>query len=255
MENKRKLNSLDDYRHLAQNREQRTKDTINDEEFFRFPMDDYQDAQLHSSLIDNILDIPVSDTEKLLRQKAQAIQSGGTVESWSAALHDGSLTWVGLNPAQLQTPYAEICELLDDMKLSPGQRVIDLGAGYGRMGVIMGHLYPECEFLGYEMAQERVDVGNQAYADLKLDSAKLFGRNIASDDFELPVADHYFIYDFGNLPDMKRLIAKLDQLADQKISFNVVARGRGINSLIQETAPWLSVDSRESGNCVIYTYV
>ncbi len=254
MQNELELKTLDDYRELAQNSDVSTQNYVEKNDFFSYPLDDYQDSQLHSAMIDSILGIDVIDTEKGMRQKAQKLQGAGTVESWSAALHDGSLTWVGLNPAQLQTPYAELLELIEELGPEENDHFIDLGAGYGRLGILLGKLYPKCVFTGYEMAGERVDVGNESYVGLGLNNSKLFQKNIASESFKLPVADFYFIYDFGNLPDMKKLLAKLEVLAEEKRKFTVIARGRGINSLIQQTAPWLSVSTKEHRNCILYKY-
>ncbi|MBC76679.1 MAG: hypothetical protein CME64_11750 [Halobacteriovoraceae bacterium] len=254
MHKKLELKTLDDYRDLAQSSDVSVGNCVNQTGFFKYPLEDYQDSQAHSAIVDDILGIDVINTEKGLRKKAQEFQGPGTVESWSAALHEGTLTWVGLNPAQLQTPYAELLELIEELEPQKNDHFIDLGAGYGRMGVLIGQLYPDCDFTGFEMAGERVDVGNHSYEKLGFKNAHLFQQNIASDTFELPVADNYFIYDFGNLPDMKKLIAKLEALADEKRKFTVIARGRGINSLIQQTAPWLSVESKKFRHSVFYHY-
>ncbi|MEX0798311.1 MAG: hypothetical protein WD025_02650 [Bacteriovoracaceae bacterium] len=250
-----KLNNLDDYRAAAKKYQGQPELFLKDKEFFKFQSSEYQSVQTHSSCIDLILGIPVAEIEKELRERAKKLWPGGTIESWSQDLYEGAMTWVGLNPAQLQTPYAEIYDLFKVIDLKKRSLVVDLGAGYGRLGVVLGLLCPECEFLGFEMAQERVEAGNALYSRLELPKTKLIQKNIAADEFELPAADVFFIYDFGSLPDMKKLLAKLDELADKREAFSVIARGRGINALIQETAPWLTVKAKEAGNSVIYTYV
>lgn len=255
-----KLETLDQYREAAADNPRGAakisqRELLRDDEFFAFDSGDYGDIQCHSSCVDQLLDIPVAETEKRLREKARAKWPGGTVESWSKAMHEGVMTWVGLNPAQLQTPYAELYELLWAVDPRPGQKVVDLGAAYGRMGLILSQLWPRCRFVGFEMAGERVALGNKVFSRLEMEGAELKRGNVAQDRFALPDAEYYFIYDFGSLSDQKKLIAKLEAKADAKKSFSVLARGRGINALIQETAPWLTVDVESVGNTNVYRFV
>ena len=253
------LKTLDQYREAAAFKDRSNdsfpvEELLEDESFFQFDSGDYGEIQAHSTCVDRILDISVPETEKALREKARKTWPGGTVESWSKNMHDGVMTWVGLNPAQLQTPYAEIYDLLCEVDPDPGERVVDLGAGYGRMGVVLGQLWPSCEFVGFEMAPERVELGNKAFERLEMNSAKLEQGNVADKEFELPPSDYYFIYDFGSLSDQKKLLEKIEDKADQKKSFSVLARGRGINALIQQTAPWLTIDTKKVGNTMVYTF-
>ncbi len=93
-----------------------------DRSFFETDYTDYHEIQFHSAKLDEALGVPVKEMEKSLRDKARRLQPEGTVESWSKSLHNGACTWVGLNPAQLQTPYAELLEILDELELAPGRR-------------------------------------------------------------------------------------------------------------------------------------
>src|SRR4051812_30531879 len=45
----------------------------------------------------------------------------------------GQQAWIGLDPSVLQTPYARLARLFAELAPQPGQRVIDLGSGYGRV--------------------------------------------------------------------------------------------------------------------------
>lgn len=233
---------------------ERAKKLFNEKDIFRFDSADYQESQFHSSCVDRILGIPVHSVEQDLREEAKRIQPGGTVESWSKALHQGALTWVGLNPSQLQTPYAELLQLLEALDMNEGESFVDLGAGYGRIGMIMGKHWPKNAFTGFEMAQERVLEGNKAFKRYGLESAKLIASDIAAKSFQLPKADYFFIYDFGSLSDIKKLLAKVEVQADEGRVFSVLARGRGINSLIQETAPWLTINPKVIGNTTVYSF-
>ena len=254
MQNKQKLRTLDDYRRASQS-DTPCSGFLLDREFYRCKETQYHSIQEHSVYVDRILGIHVNEVEEALKQEAIDLDPEGCVESWSGALHSGALTWVGLSPGQLQTPYSEILELLEAIELDGGAMVVDLGAGYGRIGLVLDNLYPDCRFVGFEMAMERVNAGNESYARLGLEQrAKLYQQDIAAEDFELPVSDYYFIYDFGNASDMKAVLSKIEERADNREKFTVLARGRGINSLIRRSAPWLCARTRQIGNTIAYYY-
>ena len=79
--------------------------------------------------------------------------------------------WVGLNIQSLLTPYTEITEILQRLELKPGDQLIDLGAGYGRIGFVMGHNYPESIFIGYEAVSERVIGSAAGIASIRLSAS------------------------------------------------------------------------------------
>lgn len=147
--------------------------------------------------------------------------------------------WVGLDVQSLQTPYSELLEILEVVGVRRGQKWIDLGAGYGRLGIVLSSISLEAEFLGYEVIPERVEEGRRIFSAWNLPSAKLETADIAAAGFDIPIADVYFIYDFGSARDIGVVLGKLAEISrHQKIQ--VVARGRGIRHAIMQQHPWLS---------------
>lgn len=190
------------------------------------------DWKLPSSEIDRLLGFRVPEIENALLEKALVSDPQGNHHRWGAALHSGNQTWVGLHPETIQTPYEELIRVCSELKLSPGEKVVDLGAGYGRLGVVLRELYPGVLFHGIEFVPERVEEG------------KRLGINLTQGDltdvgFFPDSADHFFIYDFGKVPHIKALLEKLSVLADQK-KFTVTGRGKGIRSLIAHEFHWLT---------------
>jgi hypothetical protein len=147
--------------------------------------------------------------------------------------------WYGLDIQSLQTPYSEILDMIDYLDPSPGDKWVDLGAGYGRMGVVLGFLRPMVRFSGFEFVPERANEGNRIFNKWKLGMSQITQANIANYDFEIPEADLYFIYDFGSKYDVYKVLFKIKNLAKSK-SVRVIARGRGIRNWISMDFPWLS---------------
>lgn len=225
--------NLNDYFALSQNiiKTQNSMDLSYFTHFFK----DYQDQQIQSACIDKHLGFQIDEIEKNLVKRAKEEHPDGTIESWSHNLH-GVQSWVGLNPSQLQTPYFEFIEILNDLNLSAGKKVFDIGAGYGRLGILVGWYFKSLHFEGVEIVQERVDEGNRIYKNLDIHNAKLICSNVIS---ELNQADVYFVYDFGNMQEMRKLISTFSNKADNGDKFIIIARGSAINKLLLDE-PWLN---------------
>lgn len=193
---------------------------------------------LTSPEIDQYFGLMVIDTERDLYQKARALRPEGNLDNLGHVLHGGHQTWVGLEPETLQTPYPELVQMCDLLKPKAGQSMIDLGAGYGRLGLVMDRLYPGVKFTGYELVEERVVEGNRVFKDQGLDG-ELITQDLTEENFELPHADYYFLYDYGKTAHIRRTLKQLEVLSETK-KFKVIARGKGSRSIIDYEHPWLS---------------
>jgi hypothetical protein len=198
----------------------------------------YEGRRLHAEAIDKMLGFGIEEIEKKLLERAQTLDPAGNVQTWGRKIHHGEQTWVGLSHQTLQTPYHELIQVCDLLQLTQGLKVVDLGAGYGRLGIIIGFIYPDVFFDGLELVPERVTEGNRIFKQLKLAHASLKAVNLTLESFELPEADIYFIYDVGNLELMRRLLVMLEAKWSHG-NKKLVARGDGIRSLIQNHYPWL----------------
>ena len=212
---------------------------LNDENFFKFPLDDYQKSQRKSFELDKQFGFDISSIEKDLAQRAKSLFPEGNQQNWGPLLFNDRQAWVGLDPKQLQTPYNELYFMLNNISPKSGQTIIDLGAGYGRMGLVVESMFKDVNFIGHEFLKERVDDGNRVYESLSLKKSKLFTADLIDENFQLEKADFYFMYDFGKKEHIKKV---LDQLFDisKKKDFRLIARGRGCRGVIQYHCPWLS---------------
>ena len=146
--------------------------------------------------------------------------------------------WYGLDVQSMQTPYSEILEYIEFIKPKPHDTWVDLGAAYGRMGLVLAAFEPQVQFIGYEFVQKRVDEGNRIFQRLGLTSAVLRQADLARDNFLMPKAELYFLYDFGSKDDIYKVLEKL-RLKAQSHQIQIIARGRGVRNWILMDFPWL----------------
>lgn len=194
---------------------------------------------LTSTEIDRHFGLEIDSIEENLYFRAKSLRPEGNLSNLGHVLHNGHQTWIGLDPQTLLTPYQElvqICKLLSPKK---GESMIDLGAGYGRLGLVLAKLGLDISFSGFELVSERVLEGNRVFEKLEIESAKLYCQDLTSESFALPYAEYYFLYDYGKVAHIRKTLKQLEVIALTQ-NFKVIARGNGSRSIIDYEHPWLS---------------
>ncbi len=183
---------------------------------------DYVSAKKQSEVIDRLLGYRCHEIER----------------SVSPQVGNEKELWAGLDVQAFQTPYSEIISMIDYLNPKPGETWVDLGAAYGRMGVVLGFLRPTVHFLGYELSSDRSSEGNRIFEKWRLINARIKAADLISED--IVEADVYFVYDFGSKKDVCATLEKLRKIAARR-SITLIARGRGIKNWIYHEFPWLHV--------------
>lgn len=147
-----------------------------------------------------------------------------------------SRTWVGLSPQIFQTPYPEIDTFFHFLKKFKLERIVDLGAGYGRVAVVMQNFFPEAKFIGFELLEKRCEEANRIFRLYHYHRCSLLSQNILDQKFNFPQADLYFIYDFSDQQDQKKILDILSHKMETD-KFFLVVRGKSTRSLIQYKYP------------------
>lgn len=232
---RKRFQALSDFQNLSQEGASVSEiiQCLADPQFFKSPKVNTVLKLEHSKLIDLILDFRVSFVEEMLIYEASGFDPDGNHETWGPKIHSGVQTWIGLDKETLQTPYCDILRILQILKLRPYQDVIDLGAAFGRMGVVMGGLYPKNSFTGFEYVKERVAEGSRIYQKYGFRNAKLLQADLGDNQFVLPLADVYFIYDFGQVEHIQKTLREIETLSMRR-PIRVVVRGKWTKEIIEK---------------------
>lgn len=181
----------------------------------------YSDAKQLSAEIDQALGFRYNEIESNLQSTSRQHQ-----------------TWAHVGEQGFQTPYPELYHMIQSLPELQGGTWCDLGAGYGRMGILLSWLSPDSKFIGYEVVAERVREGQRIYKKLGIQSGELLCQDLSDQQFILPPADVFFIYDFGHENAVEAILEKLKNRArEDKVC--VIGRGRGIRNWISLRHPWL----------------
>lgn len=186
----------------------------------------------HSDQVDAYLGMQIEQVEKKLRADGCRLEAS-TFPGKPQEL------WIGLAAKRFLTPYTEIRTILSLLKPKPGSTIVDLGAGYGRMGFVIGRHYPKNKFIGYEYVGERVKESRKCLKRLNHPLVKFRHADLSSLEFRPVTADYYFIYDYGTPEAISKTLIDLKKIAQEK-PITVVARGRDSRDFIERHHPWLT---------------
>lgn len=209
-------------------------------EFYETPKANDVIRRQHANMVDRILGFRLKYIEEMLVAEARGFEPEGSHETWGPTIHQGVQTWVGLDLQTLQTPYSECYRILQLLKIRPYQHIIDLGAAYGRMGIVVGGLFIKNSFTGYEYVKARVDEGNRVYQELGFSRCKLLEQDLFDTAFALPEADVYFIYDYGQVEHIDHTLRQIEAIAHKR-PVKVVVRGKFTKKIIAEKHEWLEL--------------
>lgn len=115
----------------------------------------------------------------------------------------------------LQSPWRELRAVVARMNLKPGDLVVDLGSGLGRLGLLIGLLYPEVRFQGLELVKARVDAANRAAKEMGFTHVEYRATNLAHAE-ALPPADHFYLFNPTNQKTSAIVTRKLLELSRVK---------------------------------------
>lgn len=235
------LKYLSDFHSIAESilTDAEREDLLKNIHFFYAPdSGSYQSIQDHSECVDAILGFNINEIELGLKSRAQILLPEGDVRTWGRHMHEGSQSWIGLNPRQLLTPYHELLEMCRLLKPGAGSRMIDLGAGYARMAFVLNQFEPLAHFIGFEIVKERVIESHRMFERYKLGLASMYAQDLSCENFKLPEADFYLLYDYGTIEHIMNTLENLKDIAYSR-PIKVIGRGR-MRALIDNDHPWLS---------------
>jgi precorrin-6B methylase 2 len=155
----------------------------------------------------------------------------------------------------VQTSYSTVLVALRYLNPAKGSRFIDLGSGYGRVGLVVGLMRPDIDFVGYEFVNHRVGIAEAATVNLGLDQhVKFITQDLSSlSEFKIPIADTYYIYDSFSESTYNHVLSQLVEIA-QKRKITIVTKGNARQWMENSTfkSKWAPAQQLDDGNLCIF---
>lgn len=155
----------------------------------------------------------------------------------------------------VQSGYSTILLALDKLKLKEGSRIVDLGSGYGRVGLVTSLLYPLINFIGYEYVAHRVNISNAASEFFDLDKNLIFiEQDLSIKSFNIPDAEVYYLYDPFTKETYKHVLKQIVEVS-QRLAVTVVTKGNASDWLydLAQIHDWEEPVQLDGGNLCLFT--
>lgn len=154
----------------------------------------------------------------------------------------------------VQTSYSTILKVLEHLKLPANPHLVDLGSGFGRVGLAAGLWREDLQFSGYEFVGNRVKAANDSAARAGLGSRiRFMQQDLGDADFEIPAADVYYLYDPFSESTYQRVFARLANLRKERDITIIAKAGAKANFLRwMKEESWQKPDSIDDGTIHIY---
>lgn len=109
-----------------------------------------------------------------------------------------------------QSHYSILFDLFNYLNPSPGELVVDLGSGFGRLGSFISMCFPEVSYLGLELIEKRVECSKKIALKNNFENIKYQVQDILDQSFVMPNADCYFFYDPLEQEDLINFTKKME---------------------------------------------
>lgn len=157
----------------------------------------------------------------------------------------------------VQSGFSTILLAIDKLQMKPGCLVIDLGSGYGRVGLAIGLMRPDVKFSGFEYVSHRVDIANHAAQNFAInDQVNFYTQDLSLQSFKLPAADVYYLYDpFCEETYCHVLQQILTISRNQKVTIVTKGNARGPLVAMALEQGWPAAVELDGGNLCFFTGV
>ncbi|MGB0453428.1 MAG: class I SAM-dependent methyltransferase [Bacteriovoracaceae bacterium] len=154
----------------------------------------------------------------------------------------------------VQSGYSTILLALNHINLKPGSSVVDLGSGYGRVGLVYSLLRPDLNFLGFEYHPYRVGIANKASQNLNLDkNLKFITQDLSLSLFKIPDSDVYYLYDPFTDESYDYILNQIVEISKRR-KVIVITKGNARNWLTKVSVgnSWPEPHLIDNGNLCIF---
>ena len=159
--------------------------------------------------------------------------------------------------AGVQTSYITILRTFELIPAKQQARWVDLGSGFGRVGLALGLLRPDATFNGYEIITHRVDISNAAARRAGIHERIRFEtQDLADPNFKIPEADVYYMWDPFTKETYQYVLQQIKEQARTR-EVTVVAKGAAATWMeeIMREENWAANRTHDGGNLGVFTSV
>ncbi len=150
----------------------------------------------------------------------------------------------------VQSSYVTTLMALRYLNPAKNSRFVDLGSGYGRVGLVVGLMRPDIDFIGYEFVEGRVSIATNTSQNLGIDQHVHFHtQDLSSKNFQIPPADAYYIFDSFSDETYVHVLTRLQDIALTK-KITVVTKGNA--RLWFKNANWSAPQEFNDGNLCLF---
>lgn len=150
----------------------------------------------------------------------------------------------------VQSSYATTLLALRYLNLPKSSTFMDLGSGYGRIGLVLGLMRPDVQFIGLEYVSERVDIANKTSARYGMQKhVRFVTQDLSLSDFKIPPADTYYIFDAFTDATYVTIMHQLQEIALKK-RVTVVTKGNAKQWM--KNICWTEPQEFNDGNLCIF---
>lgn len=154
----------------------------------------------------------------------------------------------------VQSGYSTVLLALQYLKPIQGARFVDLGSGYGRVGLIVGLTRPDMDFKGYEFVEHRVNIASISSENLGLQGhVHFYTQDLSQKDFKIPEAEIYYMYDPFSEETYGHVLAQLIEISRHKKIF-IATKGNARKWLLEVARKegWSEPFELDSGNLCLF---
>lgn len=155
----------------------------------------------------------------------------------------------------VQSGYSTLLTALRYLNPSQGSRLVDLGSGYGRLGLVIGLLRPDIDFLGYEFVKHRVEMATLSAENLSLqDHVHFYTQDLSLKEFHIPEAEIYYMYDPFSEETYQHVLRQLVEISHHK-KITIATKGNAKNwlSTLGKQEGWALPQELDSGNLCLFS--
>jgi hypothetical protein len=154
----------------------------------------------------------------------------------------------------VQSGYSTVLTALNHLQLTGDSKFVDLGSGYGRVGLVVGLLRPDIHFMGYEYVPHRVHVSAKTAERFHIeDHVKFHVQDLSLKEFKIPEAEVYYLYDPFSAETYSHVLNQLIDMSKRK-PFVIVTKGNARKWLLDVAAEhnWSQPLEYDSGNLCLF---